>query len=76
MNSIVSANAAWFMPVEAPTARCWTVPDLCTASGARPISWLKSFRSSRASSALSTPIGQAAAQRRHKLHRQANSASR
>ena len=42
----------------APTFNCWTVPESWSSFGAIPISWLKSFLSSRVIRPLSLPRGQ------------------
>ncbi len=69
MNSMLSLTTSGVMPVEEPTVSCSTEPSSWSSRGAIPISWLAILRISRASRALSTPIGQVWAQRRHRLQR-------
>ena len=69
MNSMLSLTTRSFMPVEEPTFCCSTEPASCSSLTVMPISWLATLRISRASSALSTPMGQVWAQRRQRLQR-------
>ena len=63
-------------PVDEPVRSCSIEPFSWISLGAMPISMLKSLRISCVSRALSTPIGQACAQRRQRVQRYADSSNR
>ncbi len=69
MNSMLSLTISGVMPVDDPTASCSTEPLSWISFGTIPISIDAILRISRDSRALSTPIGQVWAQRRHRLQR-------
>ena len=66
---MTSRTPAGFSPVDEPVLSCLTVPFSCSSGMLMPSSWLNSLRISRVISALSTPTGQAWAQRRHSVQR-------